>query len=87
VLRDNAAILPVEEEEEAEARVATSCAPLWAPPPSDQVLHQGAPYVRHGFLFIGISSLLFPIASSFHILFLLRASMHYRFVYSVLVVM
>ena len=57
MLRDNAAVLPAEEEEE-EGRLATSCALLGASPPSDQVFHQDATHVRHRFLFI-VALLLF----------------------------
>jgi len=52
VLRDNAAVLPAEEEEEA--TVTTPGAPPWAPP-SCQVFQQDAPHVRHDILFIALA--------------------------------
>jgi hypothetical protein len=51
VLRDNAAVLPAEEEEEA--TVTTPGAPPWAPP-SCQVFQQDAPHVWHDILFIAL---------------------------------
>lgn len=63
VLRDNAAVLPAEEEEEA--TVTTPGAPPWAPP-SCQVFQQDAPHVRHDILFIALA--LFFWLPNFHVL-------------------
>jgi hypothetical protein len=50
VLRNHAAVLPIVEEEEAEATFATSCTPTRAAPPY-QVLQQDA-HVWHKLLYV-----------------------------------